>query len=43
MLGKPFGDKRTLIKESMVLMIHAAAPYVLVGVVSVYLIYLILH
>jgi hypothetical protein len=41
--GKPLGGKRTLMNENMAPMIRAAVPYVLVGVVSVYLFYLILH
>ena len=41
--GKSLGGKRTLINESMAPMIRSVAPYVLVGMVAVYLFYLILH
>jgi hypothetical protein len=42
-LGRPIGEKRTLIKESMVPMVRAALPYVMVGVAFGFLFYLILH
>jgi hypothetical protein len=43
MYHERLGEQRALIDERMVLVIRAAAPYVLVGAASVYLIYLILH
>jgi hypothetical protein len=41
--GKSLGGKRTLVRDSMATMIRAAVPYALVGIVFVYLFYLILH
>jgi hypothetical protein len=41
--GKSLGGKRTLLNENMVPIVRAAVPYVLVGGMSLYLFYLILH